>query len=77
MKEINGIVVSSQVDNTVIVVVEVKNPHKKYHKIIRQTKRYHVHLDGQQTSLGDKVRICPMKPVSKKKCWQLVPTDPS
>jgi small subunit ribosomal protein S17 len=77
MKEINGIIVSSQVNNTVIVAVEVKNPHKKYRKIVRQTKRYQVHLSGQTTSLGDKVRICPMKPVSKKKCWQLISADPS
>ena len=75
MKEINGIVVSSQIGNTVIVAVESKNPHKKYRKIVRQTKRYQVHVIGQQTSLGDKVRICPMKPVSKNKCWQLISAD--
>lgn len=73
MKEISGIVVSSQVGNTVIVAVESKTPHKKYGKVVCQTKRYQAHVCGCTTSLGDKVRIRPMKPVSKNKCWQLLP----
>ena len=73
MKEISGIVVSSQVDSTVIVAVESKTPHKKYGKVVRQTKRYKAHVCDHQTFLGEKVRICPMKPISKTKCWQLLP----
>ena len=59
-------------DKTIIVRSCRQAPHRLYHKVIRRTKRYHVHDPENQATIGDIVRIEECRPISKTKRWQLV-----
>ena len=67
-----GTVVSDKQDKTIVVEIERAAQHRIYHKVIRLTKKYHVHDENNQATLGDLVRIEECRPISKLKRWQLV-----
>jgi small subunit ribosomal protein S17 len=71
VKERIGIVVSDKMDNTCIVAVNNRIIHKRYGKVITRTKRYAVHDSEFNSSIGDQVRICETRPLSKTKNWIL------
>ena len=67
-----GTVVSDINDQTVVVEVERASRHRIYRKVIRRTKRYHVHDEQNAATRGDLVRIEECRPISKLKRWRLV-----
>ena len=67
-----GTVVSDKQDKTIVVEIERAAQHRIYHKVIRLTKKYHVHDEHNQATLGDLVRIEECRPISKLKRWRLV-----
>jgi small subunit ribosomal protein S17 len=67
-----GVVVSDVNDQTVVVAVERASRHRLYRKVIRQTKKYHVHDPENQATRGDLVRIEECRPISKLKRFRLV-----
>ena len=67
-----GTVVSDHGDQTIVVTIERAARHRLYHKVIRRTKRYHVHDPENQATTGDLVRIEECRPISKTKRWRLV-----
>ncbi|HAP32699.1 MAG TPA: 30S ribosomal protein S17 [Firmicutes bacterium] len=67
-----GKVVSDKMDKTIVVAVERTTPHPLFGKIIRQTMKYKVHDQGNECSVGDRVRIMETRPLSKEKRWRLV-----
>jgi len=67
-----GKVVSDAPDKTVVVVVERRVKHPVYKKIIRKSKKYHAHDEANACKAGDVVRIRECRPISKKKCWEVV-----
>ena len=67
-----GIVVSDTNDQTIVVVVERAARHRIYRKVIRQTKKYHVHDPENTATRGDLVRIEECRPISKLKRFRLV-----
>jgi small subunit ribosomal protein S17 len=67
-----GTVVSDRNDQTVVVAVERASRHRIYRKVIRQTKKYHVHDPNNDATRGDVVRIEECRPISKLKRWRLV-----
>tara|TARA_B100000029_G_scaffold449161_1_gene472120 strand:+ start:15633 stop:16049 length:417 start_codon:yes stop_codon:yes gene_type:complete len=67
-----GVVVSDVNDQTIVVVVERAARHRIYRKVIRQTKKYHVHDPGNLATRGDLVRIEECRPISKLKKFRLV-----
>ncbi len=69
---LSGVVVSSNSNKTIIVDVTRRIKHKLYKKIIRQTKKYHVHDENNQYSVGDTVSIIESKPISKLKKWIVI-----
>jgi small subunit ribosomal protein S17 len=71
LKERYGTVVSDKMEKTVIVSIENKITHKRYGKIISKTKRYKVHDEKNECSIGDYVIISETRPLSKTKRWQL------
>ncbi len=71
-KSLQGVVVTDGSDKTVVVQVERTTRHTLYHKIIRKRKKYHVHDEGNQAKIGDKVEIMGTRPLSKLKRWRLV-----
>lgn len=67
-----GTVVSDKGDKTIVVQIERASRHRLYRKVIRRTKRYHVHDEQNTATLGDTVRIEECRPISKLKRWMLV-----
>ena len=71
-KERIGLVVSTKMVKTVIVVTTTRVPHAKFGKIIKQVKRFYAHDEHNTAQLGDTVRICETRPLSRLKRWRLV-----
>ena len=67
-----GTVTSDKTDKTVTVLVERKVKHPLYGKIIRRSKKYHAHDEGNEYKPGDTVRIEETRPLSKTKTWRVL-----
>ena len=72
---LQGVVVSDKADKTIVVLVERRVMHPIYKKFIRQSKKYMAHDEGNACKAGDVVRIRECRPLSKRKCWEVL-TDP-
>jgi small subunit ribosomal protein S17 len=68
-RTLEGVVVSNKGDMTVIVEVERKFMHPRYHKTIRSHKKYMAHDADNSCNIGDTVRIIESAPVSRRKRW--------
>jgi small subunit ribosomal protein S17 len=66
-----GIVVSTKMQKTIVVIVENKFRHPRYAKTVVKTKRYLVHDEENKARLGDKVLMTQTRPLSKNKRWRL------
>ena len=71
-KERSGEVVSNKMDKTVVVKIERIIKHPQYHKYIRRTNRLKAHDEDNKCKVGDKVKICETRPLSKEKRWRVV-----
>lgn len=71
-KERTGVVFSNKMDKTITVAVKWKEKHPIYGKFVNKTKKYHVHDEKNECSIGDTVRIMETRPLSKLKRWRLV-----
>ena len=69
---LTGVVISSNLNKTIIVNVTRRIKHKLYKKIIRQTKKYHAHDEKNEFKIGDNVSIVESKPISKLKKWKVI-----
>ena len=69
---LTGTVVSDKPQKTVVVRVERRVKHPLYGKIIRLSKKYHAHDEGNVYRLGEQVRIEECAPLSKKKNWTVL-----
>jgi small subunit ribosomal protein S17 len=67
-----GRVVSDVMDKTVVVEVRESAAHSTYGKIVRRNKRLKAHDEGNESALGDTVRIAETRPLSKTKRWRVV-----
>ena len=54
---LTGTVVSDKTDKTVVVRVERRVKHPLYGKIIKRSKKYHAHDEGNAFKAGETVRI--------------------
>lgn len=70
---LQGTVVSNKADKTVVVLVERRFIHPVMKKIVRRSKRYHAHDPENAFKTGDIVRIQECRPISKLKCWEVLP----
>lgn len=66
-----GTVVSTKMQKTVVVAVESFTRHPLYKKTLRRTKRYKAHDETNECVLGDIVRIIETRPLSKEKRWRV------
>ena len=67
-----GTVVSDKTDKTVVVLVERRVKHPLYGKIIKRSKKYHAHDEGNEYREGETVRIEETAPISKLKTWKVI-----
>lgn len=71
-KILMGEVVSAKMLKTVVVAVETRRPHPLYKKLVRKIKKYKAHNENFDLSLGDKVKIKEIRPVSKEKHFEVI-----
>lgn len=71
MKTLTGTVVSDKMEKTIVVEVVEQWQHPLYHKVVKRSKKYLAHDDGEKAQVGDKVIIQEHKPISKRKRWLL------
>ena len=68
---LEGTVVSTKMDKTIVVEVERRFMHPLYKKFLRTTKKYHAHDENNSAKIGDTVKIRETKPISKTKTWEI------
>ncbi|MFT7645066.1 MAG: small subunit ribosomal protein S17 [Candidatus Paceibacteria bacterium] len=71
---LRGKVVSSKMTDTITVAVERYVKHPKYKKYLRRTKKFLVHDKGNTAQIGETVEIKEVRPISKRKSFELVTT---
>jgi len=71
-KILQGVVVSTKMQKTVVVKVERRFKHPLYKKTIVKHKKYKAHNDNLKLKEGDTVRIRETKPISKDKHFIVV-----
>ena len=69
---LTGTIVSDKGDKTVVVKVERRVKHPLYGKIIKRSKKYHAHDEGNVIREGETVRIEECAPISKLKTWTVI-----
>jgi small subunit ribosomal protein S17 len=70
-RKLTGKVVSDKMDKTVTVLVERQMMHPVIGKIVRRSKKYHAHNEGNDAKMGDTVVIEECRPLSKTKAWKV------
>jgi small subunit ribosomal protein S17 len=70
-QERRGVVVSSAMDKTIVVKVEMTKAHPRYKKVVRRSVKFHAHDEQNSAHVGDIVRIIETRPLSKTKRWRL------
>jgi len=70
-QERRGVVVSSAMDKTIVVKVDMIKAHSRYKKVIRRSVKFHAHDEQNTANVGDVVRIVETRPLSKTKHWRL------
>jgi len=66
-KTLVGTVTSDKMDKTVVVTVNRTTRHPLYGKVIKVSKKYKAHDENNEAKMGDVVRICECRPISKDK----------
>jgi small subunit ribosomal protein S17 len=66
---LQGVVVSSKNNKTIVVEVERRYTHPLFKKTVRRTKKYHAHDESNTFKEGDRVEIQESAPISKLKRW--------
>jgi small subunit ribosomal protein S17 len=70
-QERRGVVVSSAMDKTIVVKVDVIKSHPRYKKVVRRSVKFHAHDEQNAANVGDIVRIVETRPLSATKRWRL------
>ena len=70
-KEKIGTVVSTKMEKTIVIAVEDKYPHPLYGKTLKKTKRFMVHDEKNECTLGDTVLVEETRPLSRNKRWKV------
>ena len=66
-----GVVISNQMDKTVVVQVDRLVKHPVYKKYVRRRAKFKAHDENNTCQKGDRVVIRETRPLSKTKRWQV------
>ena len=66
-----GQVVSTKMDKTIVVSVEMRKAHPKYKRVVKSNKKFYAHDEQNSARVGDQVRIRESRPLSRLKRWTL------
>ena len=67
-----GQVVSTKMQKTIVVEVEMRKAHPKYKRVMKTNKKFYAHDEQDEYSVGDIVWIEEHRPLSKLKRWTVV-----
>ncbi|MEK7617650.1 MAG: 30S ribosomal protein S17 [Patescibacteria group bacterium] len=67
-----GTVISDKMVKTVVVKVDVKKRHPKYHKSYTVSRKFKAHDENQEYHTGDRVIIESIRPMSKEKKFKVI-----
>jgi len=70
--ELQGVVVSDKMDQSVVVAVERRVRHELYGKIQRRTSKFMAHDPANDARVGDRVAIVASRPMSRRKRWAVI-----
>ena len=70
--ELQGVVVSDKMDQSVVVAVERRVRHELYGKIQRRTSKFMAHAPANDAKVGDRVAIVASRPMSRRKRWAVI-----
>jgi len=71
-KKLQGEIISTKMQKTVVVKVERVVLHPKYKKRYKISKKYKAHNVLEDVKEGDKVIIEESRPISKDKRWRVI-----
>ena len=66
-----GLVVSTKMQRTIVVEIEMRKAHPKYKRVMKSNKKFYAHDEQNSARVGDVVRIREARPLSKLKRWSL------
>ena len=66
-----GVVVSTKMQKTIVVEIEMRKAHPKYKRVMKSNKKFYAHDEQNSARVGDVVRIREARPLSKLKRWTL------
>jgi small subunit ribosomal protein S17 len=66
-----GLVVSTKMQKTIVVEIEMRKAHPKYKRIVKSNRKFYAHDEQNTARVGDVVRIRETRPLSKLKRWNL------
>ena len=66
-----GLVVSTKMQKTIVVEIEMRKAHPKYRRVMKSNKKFYAHDEQNSARVGDVVRIREARPLSKLKRWSL------
>ncbi len=66
-----GNVVSTKMEKTIVVEIEMRKAHPKYKRVLKSNKKFYAHDEQNSARVGDVVRIRETRPLSKLKRWTL------
>ncbi|ONK68725.1 uncharacterized protein A4U43_C05F15250 [Asparagus officinalis] len=69
MKPVVGMVVSNKMQKSVVVAVDRLFHHKTYNRYVKRTSKFMAHDETNECNIGDRVRLDPSRPLSKRKNW--------
>jgi small subunit ribosomal protein S17 len=69
---LTGLVISDKMDKTVVVKVDERKRHAKYHKSYTVSKKFKAHDENNEFHTGDTVSIESTRPISKDKKFKVI-----
>jgi len=70
-RELEGVVVSNSMENTVRVRVDTAQAHPVYRKVVNKKKIFFAHTD-KELEVGSRIRIRESRPYSKNVRWIVI-----
>ena len=67
-----GVVVSNKMEKSIVVAVKRKVKNPIYGKFVNKTTSFVAHDNENACNIGDTVKICETRPLSKTKNWRLI-----
>lgn len=71
-KTLDGVLLSVKMQNTAVVEVTSRKPHRLYKKIMTKAKKYKANTGNLSVKVGDKVSMVQTRPISKETHFKII-----